>query len=404
MAPDPSLVRACGGMGDTQRGWRQSMKRGRRATGTWAAVVAMALIVGGCDERKKTPPIEAASASAGPAAGEPPKPPPKPPFQDLVAKSEPLSPTPQPVTVAEHTLTAKRCRLEGASFLHESPMKVLSAVEVSGDKAYLVDPEGVIHGFAVEPGESCVWKVDESFGKAGKLKLDKPVKALSHAGKGRLVASTQVFGHYVLQDGKVAYRCEATGVVRVSPGGDWGIGSYANSRVRKIAYGADGCEASPWVIRDLSKPKTRRGPLSNVNAVGFVGKHVLVGGVLADKVQNRQPKVVVAYDGEGEEVFRIGNTDPTAREDSFGWIHGIAPCQPGICVLDSNYRRLTVWKKDGMFLGNVKLSKLFGLRYPWVPDLRRDKDVLYFVVGQDRGSKSGVAEGLVFRVTMKKGG
>jgi len=373
----------------------------RRTTVGCILALSFALASSGCDDKKPSgSPVAATSVTAKASATASAAPVKMPSFEELVAKSTPLAPEPKVVELGKTKLSATLCRVEEEVFLDQSPMKVLKAIEVVGDKAYVVDADGVIHGFSIEAGDGCVLKVDKGFGDAGKLKLAKSIEALSRDDKGNLVASTNVFGTYFMKDGKVVYDCKPTGVARLSPTGGWAISSYANSNVAKISYGKDACEDEPWVLQDLSKPDTRKGPFSNVNTVGFLGKLVLVGGVLADKVENRQPKVVVAYDDKGKEKFRFGNIDKTAREDNFGWIHGIVPCKPGICVLDSNYRRITIWKKDGNFIGNAKLSALFGLRYPWVPSLTSVNNTLYFVAGQDRGPKSGVSEGLIYRVTV----
>jgi hypothetical protein len=373
----------------------------RRTTVGCMLALGFALVSSACDDKKPSgSPVAATSVAAKASATASAAPVKKPSFEELVAKSTPLAPEPKVVEVGKTKLSATLCRVEDEAFLDKSSMKVLKAIEVVGDKAYVVDADGVIHGFTIEAGDGCVLKADKGFGDAGKLKLAKSIEALSRDDKGNLVASTNVFGTYFMKGGKVVYDCKPTGVARLSPTGGWAISSYANSNVAKISYGKDACKEEPWVLQDLSKPETRKGPFSNVNTVGFLGKLVLVGGVLADKVENRQPKVVVAYDETGKEKFRFGNTDKTAREDNFGWIHGIVPCKPGICVLDSNYRRITVWKKNGSFIGNAKLSVLFGVRYPWVPGLTSVNNTLYFVAGQDRGPKSGVSEGLIYRVAV----
>lgn len=361
------------------------------------------LVTCGCD-RSKPSKGAAASASAAvssvPAASTKPVEK-KPSFEALVAKSQPVTPAPKALEVGGHTLTPQHCSIEGTTFLDESPLNVLKAVEVVGDHLYVVDTDGAVLRFRVGEGDACVLKLDTAFGDEGKLAPDRAITDVSAGADGRIVASNYALGSFVIEDGKVAFGCDARGVVRMSPKGGWGIASYANGPVRKVTYESKACKAEPWVIADLSRPKTRKGPFSNVNTVGFAGSLVLVGGVLADETTDRQAKVVVGYDAKGEEKLRFGNVDKTARDDNFGWIHGIAACAPGICVLDSNYRRLTVWKKDGSFVGNAKLSDLFGVRYPWVPSMAADKDTLYFVAGQDRGPKSGVAEGLVFRVAIR---
>lgn len=95
----------------------------------------------------------------------------------------------------------------------------------------------------------------------------------------------------------------------------------------------------------------------------------------------------------------MGKTDKeNGSKDRFGWVHAIQPCNKGVCILDSNHRRLTAWKTDGKFVGHVDLMALFGLKYPWIPDFDRNKTHAYFVTGQDRAD-SKVGEATIYRVT-----
>ena len=361
------------------------------------------LLALGCDDKKPAPPVAASSATAKPSAAAPASADAKKPaFDALVAQSKPLAPQPKTAEVGKTKLTAELCTGEGVSFLYKSNMDVLRSVAVAGDKLYVIDSEGAMYGFTIAAGDGCKLTVDASFGEGGKLKPKRELRTLSSDTKGNVVASHGIFANYLLKDGKVDYECSAPGqgYVQLHPTGGWGLGSFANATVRKITYGATECKSEPWVLQDLGQDDKRKGPFANVNTIGFMGDMVLVGGVLVEKVENRRPTVVVAFDKTGEEKFRFGNTDKAARDDNFGWIHAIDVCTPGLCVLDSNFRRMTIWSKAGKYIGNVKLSDLFDLRYPWIPDMASaGKGVYYFVAGQDRGPKSGVAEGLIYRVS-----
>lgn len=82
--------------------------------------------------------------------------------------------------------------------------------------------------------------------------------------------------------------------------------------------------------------------------------------------------------------------------------HGVAACGKSLCVVDSNFRRMSIWSTDGeRFIGAVKLDRLFGSpnSVVWTNDLTRAQDgTLYISAGVSRtGGK--VAEGHVFRVT-----
>lgn len=87
---------------------------------------------------------------------------------------------------------------------------------------------------------------------------------------------------------------------------------------------------------------------------------------------------------------------------SSGWVQGVAARGKSLCVVDSNFRRMSIWSTDGeRFIGAVKLDRLCGSpnSVVWTNDLTRTQDgALYISAGVSRtGGK--VAEGHVSRVT-----
>lgn len=110
---------------------------------------------------------------------------------------------------------------------------------------------------------------------------------------------------------------------------------------------------------------------------------------------------IAISDKAGKESVRFGNTAPGNSEDRFGWVNGISACGDNVCVVDSNYRRITLWTRDGKYLGFAKFTALFGLAgdVVWTNDISTAKDGSVFIpAGQSRtGVKVG--EGLIFRVT-----
>lgn len=345
------------------------------------------------------------AADAGPAvsAGGTAKPTPKEvPFAAKLAASTPLDPKVAPQEGGGLKVTAERCQMEGGPLTDKSNLDVTRALRVIGDKAYLVDADESIRAYDIAPGAACKLTIDKTFGAAGIMKLTDKISYLASDTVGHLYASGGIFGTSRLTGGKVDYKCEARpqGYVYVHPNGKLGIGTFANATVAKLSFDDKGCKSEPWVFQDLSDTAKRKGPLGNAQAVGFVGDTILVGGVLAKEVDPNEPRVVLALDAAGKEKFRFGAVDKGgSSEDRFGWVHGIAPCKPGICVLDSNYRRITFWKTDGKYVGFVKLDKLFGLEYPWISSFAAGKNgATYFATGQER-QKSGASEANIYRVS-----
>lgn len=371
-------------------------------TPKYAAMTAAVFVCLSQNACKKDGAGDAADAAAASSAAASAKPTPKEvPFADKLAASTPLDPKVTPQEGGGVKVTAERCQLEGGPLVSKSNVDVTRALRIIGDKAYLVDSDESVRAYDIAPGAACKLTVDKTFGAGGIMKLTDKVSRLASDTAGHLYASGGIFGTFRLTGGKVDYKCEARpqGYVHMHPNGKLGIGTFANATVAKLAFDDKGCKSEPWVFQDLSDTAKRKGPLGNAQAVGFVGDTILVGGVLAKEVDPNEPRVVLALDAAGKEKFRFGAVDKGgSSEDRFGWVHGIAPCKPGICVLDSNYRRITFWKTDGKYVGFVKLDKLFGLEYPWISDFAAGKSgATYFATGQDR-QKSGVGEANIYRV------
>lgn len=324
------------------------------------------------------------------------------PFAAKLAASTPLDPKVTPQEGGGVKVTAERCQMEGGPLTDKSNLDVTRALRVIGDKAYLVDADESIRAYDIAPGAACKLTIDKTFGTAGVMKLTDKIARLASDSAGHLFASSGVFGSTRLTGGKVDFKCGARpqGYLYVHPNGKLGIGTFANATVAKLSFDDNGCKSEPWVFQDMSDATKRKGPLGNAQAVGFVGDTIFVGGVLAKEVDPNEPRVVLALDAAGKEKFRFGAVDKGgSSEDRFGWVHGIAPCKPGICVLDSNYRRITFWKTDGKYVGFVKLDKLFGLEYPWISDFSAGKNgTTYFATGQER-QKSGASEANIYRVS-----
>lgn len=325
------------------------------------------------------------------------------PWAEQVTASKPLD-----IKTAEQTLdgakvTAEACSVEGGPYVGKSNMKLFQAVRAVGNRIFVVDAEGQVRAFEIAAGATCKLSIDKTFGTDGIAKLENEMSRLSADSSGNLWATSGVFNSYRLaKDGKVTAKCEARpqGYIHVHPSGKTAIGTFANATVAKLTLDASGCKSEPFAqFTDLGNDEKRKGPITNAQAVGYVGETIFMGGVLAKTVDPNGNTVVLALDATGKEKFRLGKTDKDlASKDRFGWVHAIQPCNKGVCVVDSNYRRLTAWKTaDGKFVGDVDLSKLFGLKYPWIPDFDRNKTHTYVVAGQDReGSK--VAEAVIYRV------
>lgn len=345
----------------------------------------------------RTPPTASApraTASAAVSAA--------PSFADLVAQSRPVTARPVDFPLGKVTVKAELCAVEGGGPLGKSRSSVLPSLALQGTRLFAVDADRQLRVYDVATAGGCKLTPVRSAGAGGVLALDPKVASVS-AGGALVVASSGVFGSTVLKDLKPYYQCEARpqGTVAVDPSGTFGIGHFANATVARVTFTETRCASVPWVFQDLGQP-SRKGVLSNVNSVGFMGSTVLVGGILAKEVNPKEPRVVLGLSGTGQELFRLGNVESSVADDGLGWVHAVSGCGVGICVLDGNFRKLALYSATRDFIGKVDLDRLFGIegsRSGWYGSFAVAPDrSLYVAAGVDReGGK--VAEGLVFRVT-----
>lgn len=366
-----------------------------------ALSIAFAVSMSACCKKKSETDGSVPSASASAPAA---KTSAKKSLEEALKDSVPVAAKPTTQLVGSNQLKAELCSIQGVEFHDESAMSVLQDLAIVGDQLVVVDDKGVLRGLTIGRGGACTLTLDTAFGQGGTLKLDQEIKTLSHDDKGRMYASNGIFATF----GVVGHKLESKwtqkmGYFEAHPSGKWGLGSFANADVIKTTFDGAAIKTEPWILKNLGRPG-QVGPFNNVNSIGFAGDLTLVGGVLSEKVEGSEPRAVVAYDAAGKEKFRFGATGKSFTDDRFGWIHAIKSCTQGICVLDANMRALTLWTKDGKFIGKADLKQLLGVGYPWVASFEIEKGgVGYFIVGQERqnagGKNAGVADGLIFRVS-----
>ncbi|MBI5502866.1 MAG: hypothetical protein HY907_21655 [Deltaproteobacteria bacterium] len=312
-------------------------------------------------------------------------------WEELVASSKPLTPTVAPQKLGDKDITAEVCAFEGFELLGESTMDVMNALAVTSDgKLYIVDAEGALLRFAFKEGDACVLVYDAAFGESGKLKLEREIETLNVDANNKLYASNGIFEAYRLTDGAVDYKCEAdpSGYIVPFPDGTMGVNYWSHADVAKIAFTDTGCTAEKWAVES---------PIEMLQSAAFMGDLALLGGSVKVEGTDKSNNLVLAFNREGKEQFRFGSTAESIEDGTLCWVHGISACAGGICVLDSNCRKMVVWSDKGEFVGKVNLSALFGLDYPWYPDFQVVGDVMYVGAGQAREVRD-VAQGFVYRV------
>ncbi len=323
----------------------------------------------------------------------------KPDFATAVASSQPLAPTPTEQIVAGTTITAELCPFS-EPLLYDGLMEVVRSIAVSGTDLYLADAQEQLRVYSLPTSGPCKLAPKTAIGTRGVLALDPKVKMVSADASGRVFASSGMFGGTMLKDGKTLYKCLADlqGYVQLHRSGKYGVGSFANMDVAKVDFTDTGCTSAPWAFTNM-RAATRQGPFKSVQSIGFADDLVLVGGEIPKEVDKGEPRVVAVMAANGQEKTRFGSTKESSPEDRHGLIHASTGCKPGFCVLDPNLKRITLWKKDGAYVGKVDLRKLTGIFDVWGAALAVDATgSTYLAVGGARESVGQVYEGLIFRL------
>jgi hypothetical protein len=314
------------------------------------------------------------------------------------ANGTPLAPAPAAQALPTGPVTATACTFEGFEIIGSSGMSLLRSVAVVGDRLYIVDEKGAVRALTINgAGGGCKLSVDASFGQGGTWTAENEIQHLTSDASGVVVASNGIFGAYTLRDGAPA-ACDTKGYVELHASGAWGIAPWVNSTVQQVEVNAAGCSSKPWVLQDLSDDAKRKGIFASVDASSIIGDNVYIGGSLAKSVDADGMKVVAVYDQAGKELRRFGGSKDLSSTEMFGWVHDISACVPGVCVLDSNFRRLTAWGEDGKQVGTVDLKALLGLDYPWIADMALGADGSMWMIAANKRADAEMSEAIIYRV------
>ncbi len=317
--------------------------------------------------------------------------------EEAPAAAAPLAPTPAAQDLAGTKITAEVCAPDGVEFLADSASSVFRGVAAVGDRVFVADSEGLLRALSV--GGGCSLSPVAGFGTDGALKLEQEVKHLSKDASGKIAASNGIFEGFLVDASGAATTCDAKGYLELHSSGTWGIGPWVNSTVQMVEIANGACTGSDWVLQNLSDDAKRKGPFSSVNASTIIGDQILIGGSLAKTVDPDGMRTIGVYNKAGKELRRFGGSKDVASDEGFGWVHDIFACAPGVCVLDSNFRRITAWDDSGAYVGTIDLKELLGLSYPWISDVDVAADGSMWLVAANDREGGDVAEGVIYRIS-----
>lgn len=227
---------------------------------------------------------------------------------------------------------------------------------------YVIDNNKMVRHYIPQAGDSCKLGIDATFGDKGILKLPEDPERLFVLADGTLVANSWNSSQKIVNGKVESFNCH---VDEIFADGKSGM-QRAMDQLRRIDI-SGGCKETEWKYTGWEPPKPEKGkdPISYsvqrvipwdkdfLLHVSLVGDHYL--GI---------------HSADGKLKVKIGkdaNKDKDVKEgEDICWAADMGKCSSGLCVLDSNCRRLTSFDpKKGSMVESIKLRDLLGLSYPW---------------------------------------
>lgn len=236
------------------------------------------------------------------------------------------------------------------------------------------------------PGASCSMTLDSTVGDAGILITEETPDGVSASSTGRVATST-VFGSKIFDvtNGQ-SYECsEPSGNVDIKDDGSEILVSWPGSAIERYSLSDTTCTfvSEVPVPADFVDWKYVAYDGSDL----FLGADDAAGTTFASRVSND----VVQW--------KVGNSE-ISGQGWMGWVHGIAPCGAGYCVIDTNTDKLMILDTAGAIRAEFEISELIGSRL-FYQQMRPAADGSVYILATDSlddgvGGRYQVIE--VFRV------
>ncbi len=269
------------------------------------------------------------------------------------------------------TVTPSECRVEGYDL--EGSERV-DGFAFAGERAF-VHHEGV-RAFTFTGGDHCELALDTSLGDNGLLPETERRGSLSGNSNGRLVASG-VLGSMVFDTAlDQSYECSSmTGDVALSPDGNEALLHFP---------GRDAVEQ--WELSDTICTEfdgITFDSMPDIKFIAYDGGDLLIGGSDPEEVNS------AGRFRDGSAVWQTGS-DEIGAPGWFGWVHGMAPCDPYTCMIDTNTDKVVLFDDgDGSVVAAFDLGALLGERGWWEPLLLGDDGANYLLFNKAVDDEDG---------------
>lgn len=267
------------------------------------------------------------------------------------------------VTVNSQWLPITECIVTDETFDH--------SVAVVGDKAYILG-DGTLKQYAYD-GESLKFESEIECGEDYSIIQATNDGSIWISGFGENLVS--------YKDGVQTASYEDTDTVSMHPSGEWGIDWFSSSECEKITLSNGTISSSPITFAEVS----------TISSIIIDNDYIYVCGYATDESGHK----VYVYNADG--VLQKTLTD--AEGEALGSITFMAQTSNGFLGFDGNMREIVLWTKDGVHIGTIEDSDLFGTSYPWFcgSTMLSDGNIVT-VMTQERADESAM-ELVAFRLS-----
>lgn len=255
----------------------------------------------------------------------------------------PLVPT--SLTAGPITVNASACAIDGVETGEGSAD--VDDFDVISTHVFLPVETGVA-ALTYTPGADCTMTLDTTVGDGGILTTEDNPESVAASSTGR-VAVSSLFGLTVfdLTNGQ-SYECsDPTGDVDIKDDGTEIVSFWSGSAIERYSLSDTTCT----LVGDVTLPAD----FVDWNYVAYDGGDLLLGA-------DDSAGTVFASRVVGDAVqWKVGNADSGAQ-GWLGWVHGMAPCGAGYCVVDTNTDKLMILDANGIIRTEFAISELIGKR------------------------------------------
>lgn len=227
-------------------------------------------------------------------------------------------------------------------------------------------------------------------------KLERDCEYIADGGDGMVYISPGLSPVFGMKDGQKVMESTVKYDLAMHPSGTWGLTFWVTSDTQKVTVQNGVMTAEPWILTDLSKDDARQGPFTMIKDMEITENHIMVAGSVKkdDGTKNR----IIVYDLQGNQQLELGS-DESSEPGYIGSITGMAETANGFVAVDGNMRRIHFWNKEGIALGSIKASDIFGTDYPWLEDMQLLEDGSLLVMLTEERADGSSDELMLFRLT-----